>query len=149
MLVMRNSGRTGVPVGVVVSPIIPGLNDSEIPRILEQAAEAGASSASYTAIRLPGSVEEVFLKRLREAMPLRAERVIKRMRDIRDGCLDDGRFHERMRGSGPYWESIRSLFAISKKRCGLNDAYCAGPMPVEVYNRPKNVDEQLGFDFAC
>jgi DNA repair photolyase len=145
---IRRLREAGVPVGVVVSPIIPGLNDSEIPRILEQAAEAGASSASYTAIRLPGSVEEVFLKRLREVMPLRAERVIKRMRDIRDGCLHDGRFHKRMRGSGPYWESVRSLFDISKKRHGLDGAYCAGPMPGEVYSQPKDVDEQLGFDFA-
>ena len=145
---IRRLRQAGVPVGVLVSPIIPGLTDSGIPRVLEQAAEAGAQSASFTALRLPGSVEQVFLKRLREAMPLRAERIIKRLRDIRGGCLDDSRFGHRMRGSGPYWESICNLFAVSKKRYRLGDTSAPEPVPAQVYKRPKDADVQLGFDFA-
>ena len=124
---IRRLREAGVPVGVVVSPIIPGLNDSEIPRILEQAVEAGASSASYTAIRLPGSVEAVFLKRLREVMPLRAERVIKRMRDIRDGCLHDSRFRERMRGSGPPRRAGTALLDVSRALAANGHATSAPP----------------------
>jgi len=117
---IRHLSDAGVPVGVIVSPIIPGLNDRDIPKILEQAAAAGAQSASYTALRLPGSVESVFLQRLHEAMPRRAERIVNRLRDIRDGELSDSRFGRRMKGNGVYWESIRDLFAMSEKRYGLD-----------------------------
>ncbi len=145
---IRRLRAAGVPVGVIVSPVIPGLNDSHIPRILEQAADAGAQSASFTALRLPGSVEEVFCKRLREAMPLRAKRVINRLRDIRGGCVDTSRFGERMRGSGPYWETIRNLFHISKRRYGLGDTSAPDPTPAKVYREPRKVkDAQLAFDF--
>lgn len=116
---VRRVREAGVPVGVLVSPIIPGLTDREIPRILEQAADAGANSVSYTALRLPGSVADVFTKRLHEAMPLRAKRVLDRLRDIHGGRLNDPRFGERMSGHGPYWESIRRLFEISKQRYGF------------------------------
>jgi DNA repair photolyase len=103
----------------LVAPVIPGLNDKDIPRILEQASEAGATRAGYVALRLPGHVEDVFVARIREAMPLRAKRILNMLRDIRGGKLSDARFRHRMRGSGPYWESIRSLFELSKKRFGF------------------------------
>jgi len=118
---VRRLSQAGIPVGVMIAPIIPGLSDTDIPSILEQAAEAGARTASYTALRLPGSVEDVFLRRLREAMPLRADRVIGRIRDMRGGSLNDTRFGHRMRGSGAYWDSIRSLFTICRNRLGLTD----------------------------
>lgn len=144
--------EAGVPVGVLISPVIAGLNDRDIPRILEQAAAAGAQSASYTALRLPGSVEQVFLSRLHEAMPLRAERIINRLRDVRGGKLSDSRFCERMRGHGPYWDSIRSLYAISKRRYGLKGAYDAEPAPAEAYSAEdyasqKAEHRQFTFDF--
>ncbi len=119
---VRRLSEAGVPVGVFVAPIIPGLNDRDVPQILEEAAAAGAQSASYTALRLPGSVESVFLSRLQQAMPDRANRVIRRLRDIRDGKLDDSRFGRRMRGNGVYWKSIRDLFEMSKRRFGLADS---------------------------
>lgn len=118
---VRRLHEAGVPVGVFVAPIIPGLNDSDVPQILEQAAAAGAQSAGYTALRLPGNVEPVFLARLRAAMPLRAKRVEHRLREIRGGRLNDSRFGHRMRGEGAYWQSIRDLFAINKRRFGLQD----------------------------
>lgn len=117
---VRRLREAGVPVGVMVAPIIPAVNDRDIPRILEQAAAAGAECASYTALRLPGNVEEVFVSRLREALPLRADHVLSRLRDMRGGRLDDSRFGKRMRGEGAYWESIRNLFQICRQRFGLD-----------------------------
>lgn len=144
---MRRLREAGIPVGVIVSPIIPGLNDRDIPRILEQAAAAGAQSASYTALRLPGSVEAVFIKRLREAMPLRADRVINRLRDIRGGRLDESRFGKRMRGQGPYWQSICGLFAVSKKRYGLTGGSAPEPVSIEACELASSKHVQLAFDF--
>ena len=146
---VRRLNEAGVPVSVFVTPLIPGLNDRDIPKILEQAAAAGATYASYTALRLPGSVESVFVSRLREVMPLRADRVLNRLRDIRGGALSDSRFGKRMRGSGTYWESIRDLFAISRKRYGLDRNDEAGPEPSRPAVDERYADEhvQLGFDF--
>lgn len=117
---MRRLADAGVPVGIITSPIIPGLNDRDIPRLLSRAADCGATSACFLALRLPGSVEPVFLSRLREAMPLRYERVVNRIREIRGGKLNDSRFVHRMRGEGVYWESIRQLFKVSARRYGLD-----------------------------
>ncbi len=144
---MHRLNEAGIPVGVLVSPIIPGLNDRDIPRILEQAAAAGARSAGYTALRLPGSVEEVFIKRLREVMPLRADRVINRLHDIRGGRLDESRFGERMRGHGPYWESICDMFAVFKRRYGFDGGSKCEPAPTEDCAHMRTHDTQLTFDF--
>jgi DNA repair photolyase len=145
---IRRLSGAGVPVGVFVSPVIAGLNDRDIPEILRRAAEAGAQSASYTCLRLPGSVEEVFTKRLREAMPLRADRVLNRLREVRGGRLDETRFHERMRGRGVYWESIRDLFAVSRKRYGLDASQCAEAAPAEPHQTPGRGQSQLLFEFS-
>ena len=146
---VRRLTEAGVPVHVFVAPLIPGLNDRDIPKILEQAAAAGARFASYTALRLPGSVESVFVSRLREVMPLRADRVLARLRDIRGGALSDSRFGKRMRGSGTYWDSIRDLFAISRTRYGLDKSDETYPVPTQsiVDNRRPDEHIQLGFDF--
>lgn len=117
---VRQLSQAGVPVGVMVAPIIPGLNDHQVPSTLEQAAESGAHWAAYSALRLPGSVEAVFLQRLHEAMPLRAKRVINRIREIRGGALNESRFGKRMRGEGTYWKSIRDLFVMHRNRLGLD-----------------------------
>lgn len=116
---MKRLCAAGVKVGVMVAPIIPGLNDREIPRLLEQAAECGASSASFTALRLPGSVREVFLSRLRTALPDRAARVEARIRDMRGGGFNETRFGRRMTGAGNYWHSIEQLFEKTAARLGL------------------------------
>ncbi len=148
---IRRLREAGVPVGVMVSPIIPGLTDRDIPRILEQAAKAGAQSASYTALRLPGSVREVFVKRMHEVMPLRAKRILHRLRDIRGGRLNDSRFGERMCGSGPYWESITNMFDVFRKRYRLEGGYlsratCAACAEGGAAHKPSG--GQLAFDFA-
>lgn len=117
---MRRLTEAGASVGVMVAPIIPGLNDQEIPEVLRRAAQCGARSAHYTALRLPGNVAPVFMDRLKTAMPLRARRVESRIREMRGGELNENRFGNRMRGEGAYWESIRSLFRLSVQRYGLN-----------------------------
>jgi DNA repair photolyase len=145
---IRRLHEAGVPVGVMVSPIIPGLNDHDIPTILEQAADAGAGSATFTALRLPPSVEEVFVARLHEAMPLRVKRVLSRLRDIRGGELNDSQFGERMRGRGVYWEAITRLFEISAKRLGLwLNQPCARTEPSPPRKPPG--DAQLSFEFLA
>ncbi|MBI4581522.1 MAG: PA0069 family radical SAM protein [Planctomycetes bacterium] len=121
---MRALADAGVPVGVLFAPIIPGLNDSDIPTVLARAAECGATTASFVPLRLPGSVETVFLERLRDVLPLRAERVEHRLREIRGGALNDCRFGSRMTGQGEYWEAIDRLFEVSCRRNGLNKPPC-------------------------
>lgn len=120
---MKRLCDAGVRVGVMVAPVIPGLNDRDIPRLLERAAECGATSASYTALRLPGSVREVFLRRLRTALPDRASRVEARIRDMRGGGLNETRFGRRMTGAGNYWDSIEQLFEKTATKLGLNEPF--------------------------
>lgn len=116
---IRRLTAVGIPTGVLVAPIIPGLNDRDIPWILEHAAQAGAKSAGCTALRLPGNVREVFVKRMAEVLPLRAERVLNRQRATHGGVLNRSAFGRRMHGEGPYWEATKSLFEISRVRHGF------------------------------
>jgi DNA repair photolyase len=108
-----------VPVGVLVAPIIPGLNDRDVPRILEQAAACGASRASYSPVRLPGSVADVFLGRLRAVMPDAAGRVEARIRELRGGWLNGPALGKRMEVGGHYWAGVARLFAMTAARLGL------------------------------
>ena len=119
---IRRLAETGVPVGVIVAPIVPGLTDREVPAILQQAKEAGATRASFVPLRLPGSVQHVFLKRLQRELPLHARRVEQRLRDIRGGQLDDPRFGRRMSGTGPYWDSVKRLFEVWRTRLQFENA---------------------------
>lgn len=121
---MRVLADAGVPVGVMMAPIIPGLNDRDIPGVLERAAASGARTAARTPLRLPGSVEAVFLKRLREVMPLRAARVESLLRQMHGGRLKDSQFGRRMNGDGPYWESVDRLFTATQRRLGLDEPAC-------------------------
>jgi len=116
---VRELAAAGVTVGVNVAPIIPGLNDHEIPAILEAAAEAGADGAAWTLLRLPHAVEGIFVAWLREHAPLRADRVLARLREARGGALSDARFGHRMRGEGVYARQIKTLFDVHRRRVGL------------------------------
>ena len=116
---MRRLARAGVPVGILIAPIILGINDTDIPFLLKRARDCGATSAGYIALRLPGNVEAVFFKRLHAVMPLRARRVERRIREMRGGRLTDARFHYRMRGQGSYWDTVRQLFEMTARRLGL------------------------------
>jgi DNA repair photolyase len=118
--VIETLAKAGVPVGIMCAPIIPGLNDGQIPKLLEAARAAGAQWAGWTLLRLPGAVAEVFPERLRAAMPLSAERVLARIRETRGGTrMTDARFHSRGRGEGVYAETIAMLFQTTAERLGL------------------------------
>ncbi len=119
LLVLERLVRAGVPAGVLVAPVIPGLNDEEIPRVLEAARDAGARRAAWVLLRLPGSTKAVFEERLRAAAPDRADRVLHRLRETRGGKLYDARFCARGRGEGVYAESLAALFQLAARRLGL------------------------------
>jgi DNA repair photolyase len=113
----------GLDVNVNVAPIIPGLSDEDIPKILEAAAAAGAKSAGRIILRLPGAVRQVFEQRIRAAMPLRAEKILRRIQDTRGGRMNDPRFGSRMEGEGVYADSIHALFDQTVARLGLRTSW--------------------------
>jgi DNA repair photolyase len=119
MRVVERLARAGISVGVNVAPIIPGLNDQDIPKILAAAQAAGATDAGYVLLRLPGAVKVVFEERLRASLPLAADRVLHRIRETRGGELYDPRFGVRGRGEGQYALAIRTLFLTTAARLGL------------------------------
>ncbi len=119
---MKEFADAGIEVGLGIAPVIPGLNEHEIPQLLERARAAGAKSAFINLLRLPGSVKPYFLERLEQTMPLRAQKIINRIKEVKGGVLNKSEFHERMRGEGPYWEMVRKTFEIHTRRLGLNQA---------------------------
>ncbi len=110
----------GIPVGVMMAPIIPGLTDPEIPNLLQAAADHGAQSASYTILRLPYGVAGLFEDWLQKHFPDQKDKVLNRITSIRDGKLNESEFGDRMKGHGLFAEQIRNLFKISAKKAGLN-----------------------------
>ncbi len=125
--------EAGIPVGVNVAPLIPGLNDNQVPEILKNAHQAGAQWADTILVRLPGSVAPYFEKQLRAALPDRAEAVLSRIRRARGGALNDSRFGTRMGGKGPEWESTRQLFQITRNQLGLDSRPPSSP---RTFRRP-------------
>ena len=117
---IKELADNGIPVGVNVAPIIPGLTDEEIPAILKEAANHGARSTSYIMVKLPGAVEPLFLDWLNRTFPQMAGKIINRIRDTRSGNLNDPRFGTRMTGEGEIAGTIQSLFAVSAGKNGLS-----------------------------
>jgi len=117
---IRHLKQAEIPVGVLMAPIIPVLNDSEIEQLLGQCAAAGAESASYVILRLPHELKDLFVQWLQEYYPLKAEHVMNRIRDLRDGREYQSDFGERMRGSGQYADLIAHRFTLACKKQGLN-----------------------------
>jgi DNA repair photolyase len=112
----------GIPVGVMVAPIIPGLTDHEVPSILAACAAAGAQFAGYTVVRLPWTVAPLFERWLEEHFPDRKEKVLGRIRHLRGGeRLNNSQWHARMTGDGIFAEQIASLFEISCRRAGIGE----------------------------
>jgi len=110
----------GVPVGVMMAPIIPGLTDHEAPKILEACAKAGAQFAGYTIVRLPWAVAPLFEHWLEEHFPDRKEKVLGRIRNLRgNGRLNNSEWHTRMTGEGIFAEQIASLFEVGRRRAGI------------------------------
>ncbi|HEX6852661.1 MAG TPA: PA0069 family radical SAM protein [Candidatus Polarisedimenticolaceae bacterium] len=116
---LRGLGSEGVPTGVLASPMIPGLNDHELERILEASAAAGASSAGYLLVRLPNEMKTLFVEWLGLHYPTKAGKVLALIREMRGGELNDPRFGERMRGRGPYADLLARRFEVACRRYGL------------------------------
>jgi DNA repair photolyase len=134
--VIETFAAAGVPVGIMMAPIIPGLNDGQMVKLLEAARSAGASWAGWTLLRLPGAVKQVFEERLRASLPLVADRVMHRVRETRGGDkLYDARFGVRGRGVGVYAAMIASVFDTTVKRLGLNEREAAAE-PASRFRRP-------------
>lgn len=112
--------RAGVPVGVMVAPVIPGLTDHEIPAILAASAEAGARHAGYVPLRLPLAVAPLFEDWLDRHAPGQKAKVLGRVRGLRDGKLNDARFGSRMRGQGAFAAILETVFQVACRRLGLN-----------------------------
>jgi DNA repair photolyase len=118
---IRRLAGSGIPVSVNMAPLIPGLSDRDLIPILEAARAAGAVSAAAILLRLPGSAAEVFEQRLRSVLPLRAEKILRRVREMRGGKLDDSRFHARMSGQGSYANALLTMFESTVKRLGFGE----------------------------
>jgi DNA repair photolyase len=118
---IRQLRSAGIPAGVMVAPIIPGLTDHEVPRILEACAKAGAQFAGYTIVRLPWAVAPLFEHWLEEHFPARKEKVLGRIRDLRGNRLNNSKWHTRMSGEGIFAEQIAALFKVSCHRSGIGE----------------------------
>ena len=118
---IKTLSDAGIPVGVMVAPIIPGLTDHEVPRIVEACAKAGAQFAGYTIVRLPWAIAPLFEHWLDEHFPEKKEKVLSRIRHIRNGKVNDARWGFRTKGEGIFAEQIRSMFEVSCRRFGIGD----------------------------
>jgi DNA repair photolyase len=117
---IRMLADAGVPVGVMVAPVIPGLTDHELPAILDAAAKAGATRAGFVTLRLPHAVKDVFMQWLDDHEPGKKERVLSRMRELHGGKLYNATFGDRMRGQGIFAEQIAQMFEVASRRAGLH-----------------------------
>ena len=149
MKIVETLAKAGVRVGVSVSPIVPGLNDEDIGDVLKAARDAGASHAFYVLLRLPGAVKEVFETSLRKNLPLRAEKVLRRLREAYGGKLYDSRFGVRGSGSGVYADTIAALFDRMARRNGLRSDEMEQWEHAATFKRPeraaKNGQTSFGF----
>lgn len=112
--------EAGIPVGVFIAPLVPGLTDEEVPALLQAAADHGARTAHYQLLRLPGLVQALFEEWLRRTYPDRADAVLNRLLDMRNGNLQEARFGHRMRGSGEWTAVLNQLFRAARTRTGLD-----------------------------
>jgi DNA repair photolyase len=118
---IRQLTAAGVPVGVMVAPVVPGITDHEMPKILAAAREAGAKWAGFVVLRLPWAVAPLFEKWLEEHFPDRKEKVLNRVRDLRGGKLYDAKWGLRGKGEGIFAEQIKTLFEVACRKTGMNE----------------------------
>ena len=133
--------RSGIPVGVMVAPIIPGLTDHETPSILQAAADAGATHAGRVVLRLPHGVKELFEQWLEENVPERRDKVLHQIRGLRGGRLYQSDWRTRQRGDGLHADHLEDVFTLYQRRAGLADK---GPELSAAAFRVPGAGEQLG-----
>ena len=131
---IRQLARAGVPAGVMVAPLIPGLTDHELPSILSACADAGAQFCGYVPLRLPFAVAPLFEQWLARHYPDRKDKVLNRIRSMRLGKLNDPNFHSRMRGHGAFADQFKKIFDLAKRRAGLDKP--SPDLTTEHFRRP-------------
>jgi DNA repair photolyase len=132
----------GIPTGVMFAPVVPAINDHELEAVLDAAAAAGASTAGYVLLRLPGEVKDLFYEWLEAHYPDRARKVRGRIRELRAGRDNDPRFGHRMRGQGPWAALLKSRFEASCRRTGLG-SHRAAPLTTALFRPPKRSPDQM------
>lgn len=141
---LEKLSKAGIPTGVMIAPILPGLTDIETPALLEAAASAGARWAGQTVLRLPHGVRDLFDDWLLTHRPLRRKKVLSRIESLRDGRLNDSRFGTRMRGEGRFAEQISDLFHLWRRRQGLDRR--PPTLSTECFRRPGGTQLTLAVD---
>jgi DNA repair photolyase len=111
--------EAGIPVGVLIAPVIPAITDHEIPAIMQAAVDAGAQYAGYVMMRLPYAVKELFENWVGQHFPDRKDKVLNRIRALRGGKLNDPSFGTRMRGEGLFADQVEALFDVAARKAGV------------------------------
>ncbi|WP_252731384.1 PA0069 family radical SAM protein [Lentibacter algarum] len=138
---IRRLCAAGIPVRVMCSPVVPGLTDAEMERILAAGRDAGATSASWIMLRLPREVSQLWQDWLAEHYPHRAAKVMARLREMHGGKEYDARWHKRMRGEGVYAEAIAARFKLAVRRLGLDEAQPA--LRCDLFRPPEHTGDQM------
>ena len=133
---LRTLNAAGVPAGVLTAPVIPAINDAELEALLDASVRAGARHGGYVLLRLPLEIKELFAEWLETHFPDRKAKVLKLVRDTRDGALYQSEFGLRQRGSGVYADLIRTRFKQAEKRLGLNRGL--PPLDVTQFQPPRD-----------
>ena len=132
----------GIPTGVMYAPVVPAINDHELEAVLDAAAAAGAKTAGYVLLRLPGEVRQLFYEWLETHYPDRARRVRSRINELRGGRDNDPRFGHRMRGQGPWADLLRRRFEAACRRNGLESGRAA-PLTTDLFRPPNRSPDQM------
>jgi DNA repair photolyase len=145
--VVRQLAEAGIPVGVLLAPVIPAITDHEMEDILAAAKEAGASRAGYVLLRLPHEVKTLFREWLVEHYPDRAKHVMSLINQTRGGKDYDSRFGQRMSGTGPYAELLRTRFELARRKCGFDSSTDRHELTAELFRPPTPDQSQLTLGF--
>jgi DNA repair photolyase len=140
--VIEELARAGVPVGVLVAPVIPAITDHEIEDILSAARQAGAGTAGYVLLRLPHEVKILFREWLAKHYPDRAKHVMSLLNLSRGGKDYDAQFGQRMRGTGPYAELLRLRFDLARRKLGLDAASERHELNTGLFRPPASAGSQ-------
>ena len=144
---LRELSQAGIPVAVMVAPVIPAITDHEMEDILDASRDAGARRAGYIVLRLPYEVNDLFQEWLKQHVPDRAARVMSLIRDMRGGRDNDPRFGSRMRGTGPIAQLLQSRFKVACSRLELNAGGRGIPPNTELFRPPAVQGSQLSLGF--
>jgi len=131
---VRQLSAAGIPMAVLAAPMIPGINDAELEKIVEASARAGADSAGYVLLRLPLELKQIFEDWLNQHFPDRAAKVLALVRQTRGGKLYDSTFGQRQSGNGVYAGVLGQRFSLAMKRAGIGQRMWAKALDCSQFN---------------